>query len=212
MSIDQMVVWGGDFGREYTDRNARGLEYWDARYVELFGTSRSDMNRAFLGEMDIENMRILEVGCNVGEQLLFLQRMGAKHLYGIELQSYAVEQAKGVTQGINIIQGQGDDIPFRDEYFDLVFTSGVLIHIPPGKLSAVMNEIVRCSKTYIWGMEYYSDSLQTVKYGENGAELCWKADYAGIYLSTHKNLHEVRRENYAYLTTGNVDQMFLLSK
>jgi len=60
--------------------------------------------------------------------------MGFTNLYGIELQWYAVEKAKEYTKGINIIQGSGFDIPFKDGYFDLVITNGVLIHIAPKKI------------------------------------------------------------------------------
>jgi len=56
---------------------------------------------------------------------------GINNLYGIELQQYAIEKAKALTKRINIIHGVADDIPFKDGYFDMVFTSGVLIHIHP---------------------------------------------------------------------------------
>jgi len=74
--------------------------------------------------LGLENKRILEVGCNVGNQLRMLQRMGFNNLYGIELQQYAIEKAKALTKRINIIHGVADDIPFKDGYFDMVFTSG----------------------------------------------------------------------------------------
>ena len=41
---------------------------------------------------------------------------------------YAVEKGKENTKGINIIQGSAFDLPYKDNYFDLVCTNGVLIH------------------------------------------------------------------------------------
>lgn len=59
--------------------------------------------------------------------------------------------AKKFTDGINIIRGTADDIPFRDGYFDLVFTSGVLIHINPQSIGKVLREIYRCSNSLYLG-------------------------------------------------------------
>jgi len=122
--------WSGDFGRDYTQRNPQSFEELESIYLKNYGISRTELNRKFLDGMD-RSMRILEVGSNLGNQLVCLQRMGFKSLFGIELQSYAVEMAKSKTKGINIIQGEASDIPFKDGFFDMVFTSGVLIHIAP---------------------------------------------------------------------------------
>lgn len=126
----QMKEWIGDFGKKYTNRNALTLDEMNEMYRKKFGISREDLNNLFIDKMN-RNIKILEVGSNVGNQLLLLQKMGFKNLYGIEINNYAVELSKQSTNNINIIQGSAFDIPFKNEYFDLVFTSGVLIHIPP---------------------------------------------------------------------------------
>jgi len=90
--------------------------------------------------------------------------MGFQTLYGIELQEYAVEISKSRTKHINIIQGSAFDIPFKDNFFDLVFTSGLLIHIAPSDVEQILREIHRCTKKYIWGSEYFADSYTQVEY------------------------------------------------
>ena len=67
-------------------------------------------------------------------QLDGLQRSGWTNLWGIELQEYAVELSKHYTNHVNIVQASGFDIPFKDNFFDLVVTNGVLIHIAPADL------------------------------------------------------------------------------
>jgi len=52
---------------------------------------------------------------------------------------------------VNLIQGSVFDIPFKDKYFDMVFTAGVLIHVSPSDIKKVLKEIYRCSTKYIWG-------------------------------------------------------------
>lgn len=143
-----------------------------------------------------------------------MQAIGFKNLYGIELQYYAAEKARKLQTNINIIQGSGFDIPFKDNFFDLVFTSGVLIHIAPENLLAFTKEIVRCSKRYIWGLEYYDEELKEVSYRGNYGYL-WKMDYAQFYLDNFPNLRLVKKRLYPYRSEherGNVDCMFLLEK
>ncbi|MEK9942067.1 MAG: pseudaminic acid biosynthesis-associated methylase, partial [Gammaproteobacteria bacterium] len=150
IETDQMSTWRGDFGKSYTDRNPKTVEDVEALSFQNFGISRISLNDKFLTEIP-KNARILEVGCNVGSQLAVLAEMGFQHLYGIEVQRYAVEIAKHNCPGIDVIEGSAFDIPFKDNFFDLVFTSGVLIHISPENLHQAISEIVRCSRSFIWG-------------------------------------------------------------
>jgi pseudaminic acid biosynthesis-associated methylase len=147
-------------------------------------------------------------------QLRGLQRAGFSNLYGIELQPYAVEQAKQTTRGINIVQGSGFDLPFRDGYFDLVCTSGVLIHVAPSDLPKFMSEMVRCSGRFIWGYEYYSEELTSIPYRGNDGFL-WKADYASLFQRQFPDLRLAKKSLFPYVDEaerGNVDCMFLLEK
>lgn len=201
-------VWAGAFGIEYTDRNTMTCEEMDAMYLERYGISRTQMNLNFLSDLQ-RNVKILEVGCNIGMELLFLQKMGFTNLSGIDIQPYAVEEAKN--RGLNVIQGSASSLPFEDNEFDMVFTSGVLIHIPPEGLPKVMDEIYRCARKYIWGMEYHSPELSAIPYrGETG--LLWKGDYSRMFLARFPNLFTTREQVYNYKTDSNKDVMYLLVK
>ena len=207
---EQMHTWLGDFGREYTDRNTLTREEMEALYKQTYGFTRTALNKIALEGLD-RSMRILEVGANVGVQLSLLQNMGCRNLYGIELQSYAVELAKSRTQNINIIQGSAFDIPFKDKYFDLVFTSGVLIHIHPDDVSEAMAEIHRCTKKYIWGLEHYADGYREIIY-RGRKNLLWNVDYARSYLNLFPDLELLQEQRLKYLDSDNQDAMFLLRK
>jgi pseudaminic acid biosynthesis-associated methylase len=213
METQQVKFWSGDFGKEYTDRNSRSQSDWDQFYLTNYGLSKIDMNQKFIGNID-KSAKILEVGCNTGMQLAGFQRMGFNNIYGIELQPYAVERAKEFTQNINLIQGSGFDIPFKDGYFDIVCTNGVLIHISPTDLPVIMAEMVRCSKKYIWGFEYYADSVTNINYRGNEGFL-WKADYASLFLQNFPNLRLVKKEIFPFINDsekGNKDCMYILEK
>ena len=206
----QIEKWLGGFGEEYTDRNALSLEELDNLYKSKYGVTRTELNYRFLRGMD-RSARVLEVGSNVGNQLLCLQSLGFYNLYGIELQSYAVELSKARTKRINIIEGSALDIPYKDDYFDLVFTSGVLIHISPSDIEGTLREIYRCTREHIWGFEYYADTYTEIPYrGERN--LLWKADFARLYLDQFADLELVKEERLQYLDNDNTDTMFLLRK
>ena len=206
----QINTWTGEFGREYTDRNPQSLEEMDALYETYFGFTRSILNKEFLGDLD-RSIRVLEVGANIGTQLQALQAMGFTRLYGIELQEYAVEVAKERTRGINLIQGTAFDVPFKDGYFDLVFTSGVLIHVSPDDIGDALAEIHRCSRHYIWGYEYFAEEYSSIPY-RGRDDLMWKTNFAELFLDRFSDLGLVKEKRLDYLHGGNTDTMYLLEK
>lgn len=205
---EQLKKWKGPFGKEYTDRNPCSIEEMDALYIKNYGITRTKLNEMFLNEMN-RSIKILEVGSNIGLQLLYLQKMGFKNLYGIEPINYAVELSKSKTKGINIIEGTVFDIPFKDGFFDLVFTSGVLIHINPSDINDALKEIYRCAKKYILGLEYYADEYTEIAY-RGQKNLLWKTNFAQKYIAQFSNLELVREKRLKYLDSENVDSMFLL--
>ena len=72
VNTSQEQVWSGKFGKDYTDRNIMSPEDLDRLYLENYGVSRTELNEEFLHGLNIN--RILEVGCNVGNQLLLLKK------------------------------------------------------------------------------------------------------------------------------------------
>jgi pseudaminic acid biosynthesis-associated methylase len=213
MKTPQVEFWTGNFGKEYTERNYQTIADSDLAYKNNYGVKRSEMNGEFLGSLNKES-KILEVGCNIALQLLQLQSMGFSNLYGIELQHYAVERAKENVKNISIIQGSGFDLPFKDNYFDMVYTSGVLIHIAPADVNKFMSEIVRVSNKMVWGFEYYSPELKQLNYRGNEGFM-WKANYPELYTKNFPELSIVKQKIYPYINDsekGNEDIMYLLEK
>jgi pseudaminic acid biosynthesis-associated methylase len=207
----QVDTWRGEFGRAYTDRNIFDLKQMQEVYAQCWGTTRTAMNERFVGHL-ARDIRILEVGSNAGNQLLCLQSMGFTNLYGIEPQAYALSQARERVKNVSLLPGDAFDIPFKDGYFDLVFTSGVLIHIAPDDVSRAMTEIYRCSKRWVWGFEYYA--AQMTGYSYRGLpDLIWKGDYRGMYQKQFSALRLIDEEQYPYVEEKpNVDVMFMLEK
>ncbi len=206
----QIRTWTGDFGREYTDRNTYTPVELDQLYLRNYGITRVEINDRFLKDVP-RDARILEVGCNIGTQLLCLQQMGFSNLHGIEIQLYALDRAKERLPGAVLTQASALEIPYPDHSFELVFTSGVLIHVAPTDLPIALEEIHRCARTWIWGFEYYAPKTTEVVYRGHDS-LLWKTDFAQAYQQQFHDLELVREERFRYLDNENVDTAFLLRR
>jgi len=205
----QSAFWSTTQGDEYTKRNPQSVKELDNLYKNQYGATRLKMNQDFLGNFK-KDIKILEVGANIGLQLELLNKMGFTNLIGIEVNNFAVREAKRIHPSVDVIKGTAFDLPFKDNYFDLVFTSGFLIHIAPRDLKKAMSEIVRVSKKHVWGLEYYADKAADVIYRGNKGFL-WKRDFADFYIKNFPALNLDKEKKYE-MKSGNVSQMFLLNK
>jgi len=207
---EQIKKWAGQFGQDYTDRNETSLEGMEIQSRKDIGVTRADLNEHFLRGID-QSARILEVGCNIGNQLLCLQKMGFNNLWGVDVQDYALKLARGRSEGIRFTLASALDLPFGNDYFDLVFTSGVLIHIGPLEIAQAMAEIHRCSRRYIWGSEHYADEDTEIFYRGHW-DLLWNRDFAQLYLDQFSDLSLVDEVRFLYQGTDDKNTMFLLEK
>lgn len=189
--------WTGAFGAAYTERNRdETIQEVNAEYKERFGVTQTTLFEDLFDGID-RNARILEVGCGVGVQLEILEGLGFDHLYGLDLQRGALKVADRHRQVIRTVQGAAQCLPFDDNSFDIVCTIGVLIHIPPDVIEAALDEIVRCSKRWIIGSEYYAPTQTELLYrGQRG--VMWKNDFSDLY-TTNRNVELVDAEIIEYM-------------
>ena len=158
-----------------------------------------------------KSARILEIGCNSGNQLIELQKAGFSNLTGVDVNEYAIDVAAKALPKAKILKANIFELPFEDNSFDLVFTSGVLIHISPKDIGAAMKEIHRVAGRYIWGFEYFNEEYFEINY-RGISDLLWKADFVKEYLKNVADLKVVKRRKFKFLYNDNVNEMFLLEK
>lgn len=211
MNNEQEKFWKGNFGNNYISRNKfRSQKEFDNFYIRRYGETKKNINLKFLKGIN-KNKPILEVGCNIGNQLKIFEDIGFKKLFGIDINIKSLKKAKK-NINLNIIESSGFDIPFKDNYFNLVFTNNVLIHIHPKNLDKIFDEIYRVSNKYIFGFEYFNNKLIEIKY-RNYKNKLWKGDYANILLKKYKNLRLVKEKIYENKDVKNIyDKIYLLKK
>ena len=191
-SADPLAQWQGDFGDRYIARN------------EVTDTTVGQAEIAFGRILDQSGIRggvrsILEVGANVGINLHGLRRtLGPDvSLMALEPNTNAGARLRGAAElGLDrVIAGSGDSIDLPDASVDLVFTNGVLIHVHPDSLRAVMREICRVARRWVLCSEYFSHQPVEVPYhGESG--MLWKRDFGREYLEV---CPELRVRSYGFL-------------
>jgi len=192
------ALWREQFGVEYIERNRSasvGREpFW--RWLHEQHPFRT----------------ALEVGCNIGGNLRWLTELiEPADVYGVDINEHALREARKGFPDTNVLRSPARKLPFRDGFFDLTFTTVVLIHQPPETLPVVMNEIVRCSRKYVLCGEYFSEQLEEVPYrGQSGA--LFKRDFGGLYQSLFPELKLIhqRYEPLAEDGTGWDDVTFWL--
>jgi pseudaminic acid biosynthesis-associated methylase len=214
---EQQQEWASTFGADYVARNPSNIEDYEKTYLANVGVTKTSLNEEFLADIP-KSARILEVGTNVGMQLALLHRAGFENLYGVEIQWNAIDVLRKNVPRANVVHGSALDLPFRDGFFDLVFTSGVLIHInpfprgdAPADLDLAMREIHRCSRRYILGEEYFAEKMQDVPY-RGREQMMWKGDYSARYRQLFPQLRVVRERRLPHVASPNVDTCFLLEK
>lgn len=172
---DQLIAWRGEFGNTYTGRNL-------PRQQEI--VARTKMWARILSAMEGNSPRsILEIGANIGNNLRAISRISDAELFALEPNERARASLAGdnVAAPQNILGGSAASIDLTDDSIDLVFTSGVLIHIHPDDLLAACREIDRVAHRYIMCAEYFSVRPERIAYrGRN--DLLYKRDFGGFWL------------------------------
>jgi pseudaminic acid biosynthesis-associated methylase len=159
----RLETWKGAFGDEYIKRNR--YEPWKLE------PGTHGYNR-MLGNIDVGS--VLEVGCNIGLNLRYL-----RSALGPDVAIHAVEP--------NTHHGDGFSLPMEANAIDLVFTSGVLIHIAPEDLPAMTSEIVRVASRYVLCIEYFSREPVGIRYRDHDG-LLFKRDFGSFYLDNYPEL------------------------
>lgn len=117
---------------------------FDEEYFTTGTTGYKDYADFSINEYKVEKIlrykpkNVLDVGCAHGFIVKRLNDLGIP-AWGMDISKYAVDNKAHQ----NVIKGDILDIPFKDGYFDFVYSSDVLEHIPEDDVGDAIFEIVR---------------------------------------------------------------------
>ena len=182
MKTEQEKFWQSSFGDKYTDRTI----------AKKFYTTRIKMWSDIL-PLTPGIKSVFEIGTNIGLNLDLIKSL---NLYrkiktaGIEInkKAFLIAKKKHSMKNISVLNYN------PKKKFDLTFSSGVLIHLPPEKLKHAYKVLYNSSNKYILISEYFNDYPETVKYRGFENKL-FKRDFA----KEIKNLYNLELIDYKFM-------------
>jgi spore coat polysaccharide biosynthesis protein SpsF len=176
MSADEF--WKGEFGNDYQKRQ---------KDSEV-GSVESNMHfftRILEHTFDVRT--IIEFGAGTGQNIAALHKIDPDlKLTSVEInEQAAVEIPQGHVYRTSML-----DYRPGGTGFDLAFTKGCLIHVPPVDLPKAYDVLYHSSKRYILIAEYFSPDPVMIEYRGHKDKL-WKRDFAGEMLDRFPDLEVV---------------------
>jgi pseudaminic acid biosynthesis-associated methylase len=169
---EQQLFWKEKYTSEYIKRNSKydfelGVKGW---------------NKILDNIKNEEIVNILECGSNIGRNIKLLNKVLPKAKKSII--EIAKEPFEFVTSQYNIehaFNGPIVNSTLPLNYFDLVFTNGVLIHIHPNEVLQNMQKMYDYSNKYIIISEYFNRTPVMIEYRGELNKL-FKSDFGKTFI------------------------------
>ena len=174
----QEQLWAGEFGNDYIIRNRDGA---------LLDSNRALFEKILSCTQGVTSA--IEFGANIGNNLHALRALVPEvELHSVEINATAAAEIQAWGGATVEVESLLDFAPSRQ--WDLSFTKGVLIHLPPQALPDIYDKLVAASSRYVMVCEYYNPSPVEVSYRGHEHAL-FKRDFAGEILDAHPELRLV---------------------
>lgn len=97
-------------------------------YQEWLGSYHNiDLYQQILGQLGVSSGKLLDIACGLGDLLALARSRGASP-YGIDISRVALEKAKQAHPYIFLVEGDGEYLPWPDNFFDYITCIGSLEH------------------------------------------------------------------------------------
>ncbi len=180
---EQEAFWAGPFGDAYAGRN---------RGPGLLAAKTALLTRIMMRTGRIQSA--VEFGANIGLNLRALRiLMPSVGLTGVEINRSAWEELRRI-EGVNAVLGSIFDFEPGRRY-DLVLTSGLLIHLASERLPRAYDVLHACTGRHLCLIEYYNPTPVEVPYRGHAGRL-FKRDFAGEMLDRFPDL---RLQDYGFV-------------
>ena len=129
------------------------FEYWDGDRKICYGGYNyiegrwEKVGKKIISHYDLpKKPKILDIGCGKGYLLYdLLKLIPDAEIHGIDISSYAIAHSKKEIRE-NLIQGNSNNLPWEDDYFDLVISINTLHCLHCDSLEKSLKEMERVGK------------------------------------------------------------------
>lgn len=96
------------------------------------------------------NSKVLEIGCGTGNILTYIAKTKNCKCYGIDISPLSQKLVsffeKERKTKVNFLLGDAFNLPFKNNFFDVVYSEGVIEHFSPKKTEKLIKEHIRVCK------------------------------------------------------------------
>ncbi len=144
----------------------------------------------------VSNKKVLDCGCGFGAHLIPFAKLDYA-VFGIDISSEVLKKCKENLAGKNIkaVLKVADirDLPFKDEFFDVVFSMGVVEHLQDyGKAVAEKARVLKKNGLYFIGVPYRWNFFVPAKLLQQALGI-WKLGHEKSF--TIKEVKHLLKEN-----------------
>lgn len=148
---------------------------------------------------EIPHSKVLEFGVGFGRHATYLTKLKNIEFHGVDQSPTMLESLKKnvseyeeIKDRIILIEPRSK-LPYPDNYFDVVYTVSVLIHIQPEHLKDIMQELIRVSKHKIIHFENsLVESTSITSQDHNG---CWAHPLVDIYKELNEDVNVLSKSS-----------------
>lgn len=173
------------------------FDYWDGdRRINYGGYNYIEGRWAPVAEQMIEHYqlgngsKILDIGCGKGFQLFEFSKIDKTfELHGIDISEYAITNAKPEIKD-RLIEGNANDLPWGDKYFDFAFSITTLHNLYNYDLEQALLEMSRVSKNQYLCVEAYrneSEKANLLYWQVTCEAFCTPKEWLWWFEKTHYN-------------------------
>jgi len=145
-----------------------------AKDYDLTRTANINIINLFAAELPLDGKIILDFGCGTGNFAYVISKLTAAKIYGVEPSGGMREKA--LEKGIDARCGDHSMIPFEDGFFDFIYMTDVIHHVPDmrlmfsqfrrvlkrGGLVCILTESYRQLETRFW-VRYFPTTVAVEK-------------------------------------------------
>lgn len=174
MGNNQKNIFLSSEGNAWFDRNKKQLSCKD--------WSNDDVVRLLNNIPGIGSSAVLEVGASSGYRIKYLADIYPGAMFqGVEPSIEAVKH--GVSEGVNLVTGTADHLPYGDNAFDVIIYGFCLYLCDRSDLFKIAAEADRVLKDSGWVVivDFYSKSTYKVEYSHFPGVYSNKMDYSSLF-------------------------------
>lgn len=130
------TFWGGGWSkrdRDDTHTSTRDRFLMDLSAMRLLADIYEGNQMREMADLPLTGKRVLEIGCGAAHSSIMFA-LGGAHVVASDLTASAAAMARQKLDLLGIagmaVQADAEHLPFADDTFDVVFSSGVLHHTP----------------------------------------------------------------------------------